>query len=348
MIDKDIAVYGSLNKQGLGPSAVTRKLVRALDDVGCDITLYTTGNDTHDRVDTVPVDESVDSVPNFIRAKRRVARVVRENDHDVFHSIPGLIDGADVQTCLGFAGDVQMLLWAPHIIEPREFAGANVYSVLKAIGYHRTETVLAASPMVADQLRRYGRCSVDGIVPLGVSEADREPPDPPSGPVRVLIPALIGPIKGQHRVLQYMDPDDERYVVDVVGPVKDEEYAQKLSAWNHRMHGYSDDIEQFYRDADVVLIPSEHDNHPTTAIEAAGAGCHVIITDTCGFATLSSVRRNRGVEIVSSGREMARVLDHVLTHRDVLADRKRAAYELSGTMTWREIAKAHVRHYEDL
>jgi len=343
---RDIAVYGPLNTEGLGPSAVTRKLVDAIDRVGPDVTLYTTGDDTHDRVETVHVEGSVDSVPNFVRTKRRIARVVRANDHDLFHSIPGLIDGADIMTCLGFAGDLQMLLWAPHIIEPREFLGANVYSLLKTIGYHRAETVLAASPMVADQLRTYARRSVDGIVPLGVAEEDRTPPDAVDGPVRALLPALIGPIKGQHRVLQYLDPGDDRYEVDIVGPVTDEQYAQRLVDWEHRMHGYSRDIEQHYESADVVLVPSEHDNHPTTAIEAAGAGCAVVITDTCGFATLPSVKRSRGVEVVSTGREMARVFRRLVNDPERLDQKKRAAYELSSIMTWTEVAKDHVDHYE--
>ncbi|MFC7098341.1 glycosyltransferase family 4 protein [Halobaculum marinum] len=347
-MDKDIAVYGPLNTEELGPSAVTRKLVRALDAVGCDVTLYTTGDDTHDQVETVHVSGSVDSVPNFVRTKRRVARTVERNDHDIFHSIPGLIDGADIQSCLGFAGDIQMLLWAPHIINPREFVGANIYSLLKAIGYHRTDTIVAASPMVADQLKTYARCSADGVIPLGVSEADRFEPGPVSDPVRVLIPALIGPIKGQHRVLQHLDPNDERYVVDIVGPVKDEAYAQKLSAWEHRMHGYSHDIEQHYRDADVVLIPSEHDNHPTTAIESAGAGCSILITDTCGFATLSDARQNHGVDVVSNGKEMAETLEYLVDHPEVLAEKKQAAYELSGTMTWERIAEQYVEYYRDL
>lgn len=345
-MDGDIAIYGALNKQGLGPSEVARKLVSAVDDIGFDVTMYTTGDDTHSDVETIHVDGSVDSVPNFIRTKRRVARIVREQDHDVFHSLPGLIDGADIQTCLGFAGDIQMLLWAPHIIEPREFIGANIYSLLKAVGYHRTNRVLATSPMVADQLRTYARCGTDGIAPLGVNEEHRSAPGPASDPVRILIPALIGPIKGQHRVLQYMNPDDSRYVVDIVGPVKNENYASKLSDWEHRMHGYSNDIESYYEKADIVLIPSEHDNHPTTAIEAAGAGCSILITDTCGFATLSEVKKNRGVDIVSTGREMVRVLQGIVEDTQTLVEKKQAAYELSGKMTWKEIARDHAEHYK--
>lgn len=346
-MEKDIAVYGSLNKEELGPSAVTRNLVACLDENGCDVTLYTTGDDTHSRVETVTVEGSVDSVPNFVRTKRRVARAVASNDHDVFHSLPGLIDGADIQTCLGLWGDLQMLLWSPHIIRPREFVGANVYSVLKTIGYHRTDVVLATSPMVARQVERYGRRSVDGIVPLGVREADRREPDPVSEPVRVLLPAVVAPIKGQHRVLQHLDPDDERYVVDIVGPVTDEAYAEKLSEWDHRMHGYSHEIEEYYRDADVVLLPSEHDNHPTTAIEAAGAGCAVVLTDTCGFATLPEVQRSAGVDVVTDGAEMAEVFTSMLGDGSLDA-KKRAAYELSGSMTWDEVAREHMTYYEQL
>jgi glycosyltransferase involved in cell wall biosynthesis len=344
----DIAIYGDLNKQGLGPSAVTRKLVSAIDAHGCNVTLYTTGDDTHSDVETVHVDGSVDSVRNFIKAKRRVARVVRQRDHDLFHSIAGLIDGADLQTCLGFAGDIQMLLWAPHIIEPREFIGANIYSILKAIGYHRTKHIVATSEMVADQLRTYGRCDVDTIIPLGVKEEHRYAPGPVGDPVRILIPALIGPIKGQNRVLKHLDPDDSRYVVDIVGPVKDEAYASKFSNWSHRMHGYSDDIESYYRKADVVLIPSQHDNHPTTAIEAAGAGCSILITDACGFATLPEVRESPGVDVVSTGREMVQILERLVEDPETLAEKKQAAYELSGTMTWEEIAREHITLYETI
>jgi glycosyltransferase involved in cell wall biosynthesis len=241
-----------------------------------------------------------------------------------------------------------MLLWAPHIIQPREFIGANIYSILKALGYHRTGTVIAASPMVADQLATYARRPADGIIPLGVSEADRQRPEPIGNQVRALIPALIGPIKGQDRVLQYLNPEDERYIVDIVGPIKNEAYGKKLVGWEHRMHGYSHNIEDYYNKADIVLIPSEHDNHPTTAIEAAGAGCCVIITDACGFATLPEVKQSRGVEIVSDGQEMAKVFRYLIANPEVLENKKEAAFKLSGTMTWEEIAKSHVKYYAHL
>jgi glycosyltransferase involved in cell wall biosynthesis len=346
-MEKDVALYGPLNKEELGPSAITRRLVTGLDKNDCDVTLYTTGNDTHSRVETVKVKGSVDSVPNFIKAKRRVAKTVRSNDHDIFHSIPGLIDGADIQTCLGLWGDIQMLLWSPQIIEPREFMGANIYSILKTLGYHRTDIVIAASPMVERQLEKYGRCSADGIIPLGVSEEYRKEPGPVSDPIRVLIPGLVAPIKGQHRVLQHLDPDDDRYVVDIVGPVQDEKYVEKISEWTHRMHGYSHEIEKYYHKADIVLIPSEHDNHPTTAIEAAGTGCAVLITNTCGFATIPEVIQSYGVDIVKDGREMADTFSYIIEN-DILCEKKRAAYELSGSMTWNEIARQHMSYYEKL
>jgi glycosyltransferase involved in cell wall biosynthesis len=145
-----------------------------------------------------------------------------------------------------------------------------------------------------------------------------------------------------------MDPDDDRYVVDIVGPIMDEAYASQFPEWEHRMHGYSDDIESYYEKADVALIPSEHDNHPTTAIESAGAGCCILITDTCGFSTLPEVKRNYGIDIVSGGREMVRMLEWIIEDTERLAKKKQAAYDLSGKMTWEEIARDHVQHYKDL
>lgn len=343
---KDLAIYGPLNTTATGPSQVTRGLVNGLDSVGYDVTLYTTGDDTHSRAKTVTVPGSVDSVPNFIRTKRRVARVVKANDHDIFHTLPGLIDGADIATVQGICADLQMLRWAPHIIEPREFIGANIYSVLKALGYHRTDTVIAISPLVANQSKTYIRRPVDGVISLGVDSDLRTPPER-SDESRVLIPGKVAPIKGQHRILKHLDPDDDRYTVDIVGKVTDERYARKFEdRWADRLHGYVDDIDEYFEAADIVLLPSEHDNFPTTAVEAIGRGCVVLITDTCGFATFESVKSCPGVRVVSNGREMADAFERLLD-TDIF-DLKQASYDLSAEMTWERVAEQYHEIYQEL
>jgi hypothetical protein len=152
---KDIAIYGPLNKTETGPSAVCRGMVHGLDAIGHNITLYTTGDDTHTDVETVHIHGSVDSIPNFVKTKTRVAKKIRAENHEIFHSLPGLIHGADICTVQGIWADLQMLRWAPHIIQPREFIGANIYSLLKTYGYWKTDTLVAISPLVADQTRTF-------------------------------------------------------------------------------------------------------------------------------------------------------------------------------------------------
>lgn len=340
----NVAIYGPLLKQETGPSAVCRGIVDGVS-THHEVTLYTTGDDTHD-VETVHVEGSTDSVVNFYRTKRRVARHVRENNHDVFHSLAGIIDGADIATVQGIWADLQMLMWAPHIISPREFVGANIYSLLKTIGYHRTQKLVAISPLVADQCKRYLRRKPDHVVPLGIFDKLRSEPAMDDD-LNVLVPGLVEPIKGQHRVLQHLDPDDDRYTLDIVGSVN-ERYAQRFPQWSHRLHGYVDDIYEFYRKADIVLLPSEHDNYPTTAIEAIGNGCVVIITNTCGFSRFQETQECEGIFVVDNGVEMAKCFHSLIERPDDIPSLQRAAYDLSTSMTWENIGKTYSELYQTL
>lgn len=341
----DLAIYGPLKQTETGPSAVTRGIVDGLVDLGYDITLYTAGDDEHSRAETVSIPGSLDSVPNYFRTKRRAAKVVKSNEHELFHSLTGLMHSSDIQTVQGIFADLQMLMWSPQIINPREFIGANIYSILKTLGYHRADRLVAISPFVAHQSRTYIRRDPDRVIPLGVYDSFRRKPE--DGLTnRILIPGLVAPIKGHHRILRHLDPDDDRYTLDICGSIQDPAYVDKFSEWEHRMHGYVDDIGEYYEKADIVLIPSEHDNYPTTAIEAAGRGCTVILTDTCGFSTFQEVRNCEGIFVVSDGQEMAKVLESML-ETDIY-EKKKAAYDLSADMTWRSVAEQYDEVYQEV
>lgn len=342
----DIAIYGPLEKRETGPSAVCRGLVYGLDVIGHNVTLYTTGDDTHDEAKTIHVDGSVDSVVNFIKTKTKIAKTVRREDHDIFHSLPGLIHGADICTVQGIWSDLQMLRWAPHTIQPRDFVGANIYSLLKTYGYWKTDVLVATSPLVAEQIRTFIRRDVEDIIGLGIREEHRDPPAPVGETVNILMPGMVSPIKGHHRILQHLDPTDERFELDIVGKVVDESYVWKFPEWRDNIHGYVDDINEFYERADVVLLPSEHETYLMTAVEAIARGCVVIITDTCGFAQFDRVRQNPGVFVVSDGEEMSAVLENVLSS-DIFG-RKVSAYELSATFTWDRIAENYDTIYKRL
>lgn len=341
----DVAIYGPLMQTETGPSRVTRGIVDGLVDLGNEVTLYTAGDDEHSRAKTVSILGSLDSVPNYFRTKRRAAKTVKSNDHELFHSLTGLMHGSDVQTVQGIFADLQMLMWSPQIVNPREFIGANIYSILKTFGYHLAKELVAISPFVADQSRKFIRRDPDRVIPLGVYDSFRREPEDGSTD-RILIPGLVAPIKGHHRILKHLDPDDDRYTVDLCGSIQDPAYVKKFDEWEHRMHGYVDDLGEYYERADIVLIPSEHDNYPTTAIEAAGRGCAVIMTDTCGFSTFEEVHNCEGLFVVSDGKEMADVFGGLLG-TDVY-DEKRAAYELSNDMTWRAVAEQYDAVYEEV
>lgn len=341
----DIAIYGPLKQTETGPSAVTRGIVDGLVDIGHDVTLYTAGDDQHSRAQTVTIPGSLDSVPNYFRTKRRAAKVIKANDHELFHSLTGLMHGSDVQTVQGIFADLQMVMWSPQIINPREFIGANIYSLLKTPGYHLAEKLVAISPFVANQSKKFIRCNPDRIIPLGVYDSFRRPPEN-GGSNNILIPGLVAPIKGTHRILQHLDPKDDRFTMDICGSIPDSTYVKKFPEWKHRLHGYVDDIGEYFEKADIVLIPSEHDNYPTTAIEAAGRGCVVILTDTCGFSTFEEVRDCDGIFVVSDGEEMAKTLN-MLLEKDIYKEKK-AAYELSANMTWRAAAEQYHEVYQEV
>lgn len=341
----DIAIYGPLKQTETGPSAVTRGIVDGVIDIGNDVTLYTAGNDKHSRAHTISIPGSLDSVPNYFRTKRRAAKLIEANDHELFHSLTGLMHGSDVQTVQGIFADLQMAMWSPQIINPREFIGANIYSLLKTPGYHLADKLVAISPFVAHQSEKFIRRTPDQVVPLGVYDSLRREPEDGSTD-RILIPGLVAPIKGTHRILQHLNPDDDRYTVDICGSIQDSSYVEKFPEWRHRLHGYVDDLGEYFEKADIVLIPSEHDNYPTTAIEAAGRGCAVILTDTCGFSTFEEVRNCEGIFIVSNGWEMAQVLEKLLDS-DIF-DEKNAAYDLSENMTWRAVAEQYHDVYQKI
>ena len=136
----DIAIYGPLKQTETGPSAVTRGIVDGLADIGHDVTLYTAGDDEHSRAHTVAIPGSLDSVPNYFRTKRRAAKLIEANDHELFHSLTGLMHGSDVQTVQGIFADLQMIMWSPQIINPRE-SSPWAYTTLSG-GHPKTERVI--------------------------------------------------------------------------------------------------------------------------------------------------------------------------------------------------------------
>ena len=118
--------------------------------------------------------------------------------------------------------------------------------------------------------------------------------------------------------------------------------------WEDVVEGYVSDaaLDERYQWADVVVIPSLHENFGLTAAEATARGCAVVVTDTCGFASLASARSCEGIITVGNGREASLAVQWLTADRERLAGRKQAAYELSEDLTWTYIGEQYVDAYE--
>jgi glycosyltransferase involved in cell wall biosynthesis len=351
-----VALYGSLNRRPTGPSKVTEGLAYGLGELGIDVEIVTNGDREdypHPNVDVTIVPGTPDSVPGFYRAKTTAASYVSSENFDVFHSLVGIIHGADILTCQGLFADLQHLRHSPEVIESlRTFFGANIYSVLKAIGVHRTPVVTATSPLVDRQLRTYVRTTADLIVPLGVYRSDLERPTEVHRPLRILVPGRIQPRKGQYRLLTHLLRDDSSYEVDIVGGIADEAYCDRFAdEWGDRIRGYvsRERLNRYYRDADVVVVPSYHENFGITAVEAIAKGCILIITNMCGFATFDEANPRNGVFVVGDGKQAARRVESLAkASTETIEKYQRSAYELSEGFTWETTAKTYVDLYRSL
>lgn len=344
----NVAVYGSYNTDDTGPSKVSEGLSRGLAGAGMDVTLLCHGDkDDHDHpnVSVERIAKSPGSVQGFWRIQREAHR--RAQDFDVFHPLEGQHRGGDVQTVQWTLTSLEMFFQTRAITPPREFVGDILLNWLSRKGTKTANLVIASSPETVKQMMRYWRLSPDSVLPLGVPALFRSSPEPLSSPVRILFPGRVEYIKGQRRVLQYLDPDSEKYTVDIVGSL-DSEYAANLGEWKDRCHGFvsRSQLNEMYEKSDIAVVPSYHETFAMTALESVAKGCALVITDTCGFAQFEDVKNSDGVHVVSSGQG---AYDALISLCDAnLAPVKQSAYNLSEQFTWEHIADEYVNIYRTL
>lgn len=342
-----VGLYGAYSTRDTGPSRVTEGLAGALADAGVDVDLFVHGDrqePPREEIGLTHLGPSPDSAYSYLAVQREAHEAMA--DHDVTHALGGFYPPCSVNTVQWTSGE-----WERWRRCRRDFggyralAGDLLLNGARRIGATRSDVVVASSPETARQLRDHWRFEPDHVIPLGIGPTAEPDSYEPSSPPRVLIPGRITEKKGQHRVLNRLDPDPE-LTVDVVGSVADEEYRATIRG-DWAFHGFVErsKLDWFYREADIVVVPSYHENFSMTALEAVSNGCALVITETCGFAQFEDVASCAGVEVVSDGREAAEAVHSLATDPD-LADRKRAAYELSRAYRWSEIAERYRRLYE--
>jgi glycosyltransferase involved in cell wall biosynthesis len=107
---------------------------------------------------------------------------------------------------------------------------------------------------------------------------------------------------------------------------------------------WGDDKRQALADADVFCLPSEYESFGTAALEAAGAGLPVVITDRCGA---KDVLDGRSFSHVRAGDpvELATAIDRCIRKPRRPGELDDACGELRSRLDWRAVAAMQMEIY---
>jgi len=133
-------------------------------------------------------------------------------------------------------------------------------------------------------------------------------------------------------------------VLVLAGPVEESSYLRdlkdlcgKLSLKDTvRFTGplYGDAKWSAYRDADVFVLPSQHENFGNTAAESAACGTPVIVTDRCGIAPIISGRA--GVVIEHSVNALESALSTLLAKSNLRESIRDGCASVTRELSWDE------------
>jgi glycosyltransferase involved in cell wall biosynthesis len=233
---------------------------------------------------------------------------------------------------------VHNLSWAPGSPAPALPAAierayfATVDGVI-AVCQNTMAEVRALAPLPG-VVARAGR---DHLVP--------SPTVPGDGPLRLLFVGTVMPHKGLHRLLDALaGVPAPTWTLDVVGSLTaDAAYATHLrtrAAANVRWHGeqHEDALWARYRNADVLVLPSDREAYSLAALDALGFGLPVLATDRGGMAEL--VTPAEGLVIAPDAPSAwAQAVLRLAGDRPCLAAMSAAARaRFAGHGTWRDTA----------
>ena len=97
---------------------------------------------------------------------------------------------------------------------------------------------------------------------------------------------------------------------------------------------YGDDKWAAYRDADVFVLPSQHENFGNTAAESAACGTPVIVTDQCGVAPFIAGRAGEVIPHDAAALEAA--LASLLAKPDLRNSYREGCAAVTRELSWNE------------
>jgi glycosyltransferase involved in cell wall biosynthesis len=133
-------------------------------------------------------------------------------------------------------------------------------------------------------------------------------------------------------------------VVVLAGPEEGDGYLGKIKTLSQRLGLgesvlftgplYHDAKWAAYCDADVFVLPSQHENFGNTAAEAIVCGTPVIITDRCGIAPLVSGRA--GIVIPHNVADLAAAIGRLLGDKTLREQYRAGSGEVARGLSWDE------------
>jgi glycosyltransferase involved in cell wall biosynthesis len=133
-------------------------------------------------------------------------------------------------------------------------------------------------------------------------------------------------------------------MVALAGPEEGDGYLGKIKTLSQRLGLgdsvlftgplYDDAKWAAYRDADVFVLPSQHENFGNTAAEAISCGTPVIITDRCGIAPL--VNGRAGIVIPHNLADLAAALGRLLGDERLRQQFRSGSEEATQELSWDE------------
>jgi glycosyltransferase involved in cell wall biosynthesis len=150
------------------------------------------------------------------------------------------------------------------------------------------DVVMVNSKWTLDALVKLGVPSEKiAIVPLAYETEEIEPVSPPraEGPLRVLYLGQVNLRKGIQYLLEAARKLDKKHFrFDVAGPISISDEHVVTAPANVTFHGSvtRDRVREFYREADVFVLPTISDGFALTQLEAMAHGLPVITTPNCG------------------------------------------------------------------
>ena len=162
------------------------------------------------------------------------------------------------------------------------------YLVWRKAEWALADLVMVNSKWTLDALVRLGVPSEKiAVVPLAYEpeEIDSEKTPRPDGPLRVLYLGQVNIRKGIQYLLEAARKlDRKKFRFDVAGPISIADEHVVTAPANVTFHGAvtRDRVREFYREADVFVLPTISDGFALTQLEAMAHGLPVVTTPNCG------------------------------------------------------------------